>query len=84
MSELKLNKEQKAEVVTKIQFYFEQELDQKIGQFDAEFLLDFFAEEVGVYFYNQGLYDAQTVVDERVETIRDALYEIEKPTRFRR
>ena len=51
---------------------------------DAEFLLDFFAEEVGAYFYNRGLYDARAVVEQQVEAIGDALYEIEKPTEFSR
>lgn len=80
MDEIKFNTEEKAVIVRKIQMYFTEELDQKIGQFDAEFLLDFFAEEIGGYFYNRGLYDAMQVMDERLETVKDALFEIEKPT----
>lgn len=80
MEEIKFNSEEKAQIVRKIQLYFSEELDQKIGQFDAEFLLDFFAGEIGGYFYNRGLYDAMQVLDERLETIKDALFEIEKPT----
>lgn len=80
MEEIKFNAEEKAQIVRKIQMYFIEELDQKIGQFDAEFLLDFFAEEIGGYFYNRGLYDAMQVMDERLETVKDALFEIEKPT----
>nr|WP_233449279.1 DUF2164 family protein [Xanthomonas perforans] len=30
-------------------------MKQQIGRFDAEFLLDFFTEEVGAYFYNRGI-----------------------------
>ncbi|MCF5942772.1 DUF2164 domain-containing protein, partial [Xanthomonas perforans] len=37
------------------QLYFTEELKQQIGRFDAEFLLDFFTEEVGAYFYNRGI-----------------------------
>ncbi|EAR09933.1 DUF2164 domain-containing protein [Reinekea blandensis] len=80
MDEIKFNADEKAQIVRKIQMYFTEELDQKIGQFDAEFLLDFFAEEIGGYFYNRGLYDAMQVMDERLETVKDALFEIEKPT----
>lgn len=84
MAFIEFNSDEKAAIVRKIQMYFAEELDQKIGQFDAEFLLDFFAEEIGGFFYNRGLYDAQTVIDERVDAIKDALYEIEKPTDYSR
>lgn len=82
MSEIKFSTEETESIVRKIQLYFREELDQEIGRFDAEFLLDFFAEEVGAYFYNRGLLDAQVVIESRLEGIRDALYEIEKPTEF--
>jgi uncharacterized protein (DUF2164 family) len=79
MSKIKFNKQETDEIVLKIQTYFEKEMDNEIGQFEAEFLLDFFSEKIGPYYYNQGLTDAKTVIDERVESIADALYEIEKP-----
>jgi len=50
----------------------------------ARFLLDFFIEEIGPYFYNQALLDAQTLLEEKMEGMREALYEIEKPTEFDR
>jgi len=82
MAEIEFSREEKAIVVQKIQLYFDRELDQEIGQFDAEFLLDFFARQVGVYFYNQGLHDAQAILSSKLENIADAIYEIEKPTEF--
>ena len=84
MADIEFTRDEKAAIVRKIRLYFDQELDQEIGQFDAEFLLDFFAEEVGAYFYNRGLYDARAVVEQQVEAIGDSLYEIEKPTEFSR
>ena len=84
MSAIEFSKEEKAIIAGKIQLYFTEELDQIIGQFDAEFLLDFFAEEIGAFFYNRGLFDAQTVMESRMADISDALYEIEKPTQFAR
>ena len=48
-------------------------------QFDAQFLLDFFSEKIGPNYYNQGLYDARSVVKSGFEGIDDDLYEIEKP-----
>lgn len=82
MSEIEFSKDEKKVIVQKIQTYFNENLDQKIEQFDAEFLLDFFAGEIGVYFYNQGLNAAQAVLSNRMDSIIDAIYEIEKPTQF--
>jgi len=84
MSKVEFAKEEKEVIIRKIQLYFKKELDQEIGQFDAEFLLDFFSEEVGAYYYNRVLYDAQTILESRLESITDAIYEIEKPTEFMR
>jgi uncharacterized protein (DUF2164 family) len=84
MSSIEFSREEKEVIACKIQLYFTEELDQDIGQFDAEFLLDFFAEEIGSFFYNRGLFDAQTVVEAKLADIGEALYEIEKPTQFSR
>jgi uncharacterized protein (DUF2164 family) len=80
MSEIKFNPLQKAEIVAKIQQYFGRELDQDIGDFDAEFLLDFFSDNIGGYFYNQGLLDAQAALAIQIDNINEAIDVLEKPT----
>ena len=53
MSEIEFSNEEKETIVQKIKLYFEQELNQEIGQFDAEFLLAFprfLATVSGTYF----------------------------------
>ncbi|MCK4711063.1 MAG: DUF2164 domain-containing protein [Gammaproteobacteria bacterium] len=82
MSDIKFSKEEKEVIVRKIQLYFKEEFDKEIGSFDAGFLLDFFSEEVGAYYYNRGLIDAQAVLDTKLEDISEAFYELEKPTEF--
>ena len=47
MAKIEFSDREKAAIVDKIKLYFREELDQDIAQFDAEFLLDFFSEEVG-------------------------------------
>lgn len=84
MSKIEFSAEQKNVMVQKIQRYFQEELDQDMGQFDAQFLLDFFSEEMGAYYYNQGLHDAQAVIEKQLESVADAIYEIEKPVSFTR
>ena len=80
MSNIEFSKPEKEAIVTKIKGYFNKELDQELGQFDAEFLLDFFSKEIGGYYYNRGLHDAQSLIESRLVDIADAIYEIEKPT----
>jgi len=84
MAEITFTSEERDIICRKIQLYLREELDLEVGQFDAGFLLDFFAEEIGPYFYNRGLYDAQAILESRLENIGEAIYEIEKPTQFLR
>lgn len=84
MAEIKFTDEEKAVIVRRIQLYFTEELKQDLGRFDAEFLLEFFAEEVGAYFYNRGLYDAQVILSAKLDDLNDSISMLEKPTAFRR
>ncbi len=84
MSAIEFSKEEKDLIVRKVQLYFREELEQEIGGFDAQFLLDFFAEEIGGYFYNRGLYDSQAILEKHLDAIGEAIYELEKPTDLRR
>ena len=66
-------------MVSKIKAYFEDELGQDIGGFEAEFLIDFFATELGAHFYNRGLFDAQQVLTEKMDEVGYVMQELEKP-----
>ncbi len=78
MSDIEFTSQEKAAMVDKLQAYFEGELEVELGQFDAEFLLDFIAKELGAYYYNRGLHDARAIFEERVKSIDDDIYAIEK------
>ncbi len=80
MTSIKLEQAAKEEIVSKIQQYFIDELQQEIGGFDAQFLLDFFSKHVGGYYYNQGLADALKTFEGKVEEISDSIYQLEKDT----
>ena len=69
MADIKFPKPEKDLILQKLKMYFSEELNQEIGDFDAEFLLDFFIEEIGPYFYNRGLYDAQATLENEMDTI---------------
>ncbi len=78
MSQIKLNTEQTARIVEMLQAYFKDKLDSDIGRFDAEFLLDFFSSEVGVYFYNQGIADSQQLLNSQLESMSENLLDLQK------
>ena len=84
MAIVEFSGDEKEIIVGRIQTYFREELNQELGGFDAEFLLDFFAEEMGAYFYNRALYDAQAILQRRLEDFGEAVFELEKPTDFSR
>lgn len=80
LAEIKLEDSIKIEIIAKLQKYFEVELQQEIGGFDAEFLLDFFSKEVGGYYYNQGLADALKSFESKMEDVGELIYQLEKET----
>jgi len=82
MSDIVFSPEEKQILVHKIQNYFVNELSEEIGQFDAEFLLDFFNKEIGGYHYNKGLQDARTLIEENAQNLLQTFYEMEKVTEF--
>lgn len=84
MADISFTEDEKAIIVRKIQLYFTEELKQEIGRFDAEFLLDFFSGEVGSYFYNRGLYDAQAILSSKLDDLSESIYLLERPTDFRK
>jgi len=84
MTKIEFSAEETKIITRKIQQYFRDELDQDLGKFGSEFLLEFFTREIGSYFYNRGLYDARAVLMAKMDDITDAIYQIEKPTEIDR
>ncbi|UGA57125.1 DUF2164 domain-containing protein [Vibrio sp. VB16] len=82
MNEITFSAKQKQEIIYALQRYVEDELDFELGQFDADFLLDFISKKIGPAFYNQGVRDAQNVLDHKLADINDELYQIEKESDF--
>ncbi len=78
MKKIEFSKEDKADIVARIQRYFSDELDQKIGVLPAEFLLDFFSSTIGAHYYNQGLRDAQAAFLKKMEDASEAIYLLER------
>jgi uncharacterized protein (DUF2164 family) len=84
VADIKFTPNEKEAISQKIKQYVSRELKQEISRFEAEFLLDFFTEEVGGYYYNRGLYDAQTIIAARLDDIQDAVLQLEKPVEYKK
>ena len=54
MDKMEFTSEEKARMVQKLKMYFREELDQELGGFQAEFLIDFFAESNVIFERSNG------------------------------
>ena len=78
MSEISFSREEKQQLVDILQDYLLEELDQEMGRFDAEFLLDHLIKHLGPIFYNKGLHDAQALMQKHMDNYNDDIYGLEK------
>jgi uncharacterized protein (DUF2164 family) len=78
MLQIEFPPQQKEQLIQKLQKYMSKELEIELGQFDADFLLDFISKEMGSLYYNQGLYDAQIVLTDKMDSLTDAIYQLEQ------
>lgn len=82
MKTIEFTQDETALLVDKLKRYFDRELDQELGQFDAEFLLDFISKDLGAYYYNRGLMDARLLVESKLDDIDAGIVELEQVTEF--
>lgn len=76
-----LPKEQKEQIILKVQAYFEEERSETIGDLAAEQMIDFMIKELGPYLYNKAIADARQMLFEKMSVMEEDLYSLEKPIR---
>ncbi|ACR32536.1 DUF2164 domain-containing protein [Burkholderia glumae] len=76
---IELTKPTRDEAVGSLQRYFEQHMDEPIGNVTAGALLAFFLEEIGPSIYNQAVADAQEHLQRRVAELDFEVHEDEFP-----
>ena len=89
---IELPKEAHKEAVASIERYFEQNMEERIGNIAAAALLNFFVEEVGPCIYNKAVADVQERLQQRILELDLEVHEdefqywrkYERPTRGRR
>ena len=79
---INISRKNKDKIIQDLQEWFQENLDQEIGNLDAEFLTDFFTENVGGLYYNQALKDVHTLIYEKTESLADSIYDLTKDTLF--
>ncbi len=82
MPDIQFDKPTREMLARQLKRHLKDELDLEIDPFDAVALLDNLAETLGPYFYNQGLNDAQAIVKSRIDTVIEAIGEIEKRAKY--
>ncbi len=74
---IKLSKITKQQLIKSIKRYFEEKLDEEIGDLKAALLLDFCLQEICPSVYNQAIIDARSFVDSKLSDLEDTCYEPE-------
>jgi len=78
MKPIQFSREETTAITGKLRDYFRDELEVDLAALPAEMLLDFLGREIGPFFYNRGLYDAQAVVVKKAEDISEAIAGLER------
>lgn len=63
---IELPRDERAQAIASIERYFNEELDQRIGNIGAGALLNFFLEEIGPLVYNQTVAEVQERLQQRL------------------
>ncbi|MEZ0307782.1 MAG: DUF2164 domain-containing protein [Ramlibacter sp.] len=74
---IELNKDARAEAIKSIERYFQENMEERIGNIAAGALLNFFVEEVGPAIYNQAVASVQERLQARVAEVDIEIHEDE-------
>lgn len=74
---IEIPKEAHKQLITSIERYFQENMEEKIGNVTAASLLNYFIEELGPIIYNKGVADAQERLQARVMEIDIEVHEPE-------
>ncbi|AMO50705.1 Uncharacterized conserved protein, DUF2164 family [Kosakonia oryzendophytica] len=74
MADITLTHSEREQLRNKLQAYCETHFELELGQFDAEFFIDFIIEQIGPAFYNAGIEEAirtHALYSERIQEEMD-------------
>jgi len=76
---LNLTPQQESEATDKIKRFMEDRFELKLGSFEVAEILELFTTEIAPHYYNRAIFDVQTHLKERFESIESDLWALEKP-----
>ena len=74
---IKLTKDKEIQIIESIKHYFEENMDNEIGDLKARLLFDYFLKEIGPSVYNQAILDAQAIMTDKVNDLDSSCYQPE-------
>lgn len=74
---IRLAKKTEEKLIASIKRYFEENMEDEVGDLKASLLLEFCVREIGPSIYNQAIADAQAFMQNRVSDLDGSCYEPE-------
>ncbi len=66
---IKLDKETKDDLINKVKVYFSEEREEDLGDLAAALIVDFITDELGPVYYNKGVFDSYTYIEEKIQDV---------------
>lgn len=74
---IELGKDRRERAVAEIRRFFDDELDQEIGDLKAILVLEFFLRDLAPFVYNAAVQDARAWIRERLEDLEGSVFSVE-------
>lgn len=80
---IEIPREKQQRLIKSIRKYFDENMEEELGDLKAMLLLDFCVKEIGPVIYNHAIVDAQAFMSEKVADLDSTCYEPEDQGRSR-
>jgi len=76
---IRLTDDRRERMLRSIRKFFDEKLDQQLGEFAAGRILEFFVKELGAPVYNQAIQDARAFLQGKLDDLDVEFYEPDEP-----
>jgi len=75
---LSLDAAQEQAAVLSLQRFLRERFELELGSFEAQEVLELFSREIAPHYYNKAIFDVQTVLKDRFDSLESDLWALEK------
>ena len=75
---LNLDAAQEQAAVLSLQRFLRERFELELGSFEAQEVLELFSREIAPHYYNKAIFDVQTVLKDRFDSLESDLWALEK------